>query len=240
MNIFKYTSLATAFMAIPCMLSSCSDKEDIIEFPADINIYDGAPRVKATNLTLRSSGARIIAWDSNEPAENLDYFGVAYTNEEDALDNGFRYEPWSETVGCEWYVNITCSRYPVWSDEKGTEDVLFQWEAQCYKLFLVLDNELEFSFISDETISETTLTFPDGSEKTITKSNPICKWTFASEAYYNNEYNAGYNFDEYYFTIKVISKGTKGNKNYLKTGEIQLKLDNRYIVQNGVWYPVSY
>lgn len=238
MNIFKYISLATAFMAIPCMLSSCSDKEDIIEFPADINIYDGAPRVKATNLTLRSSGATTWDWNSNVPADNLDYFGVAYTNEEDALDNGFEYIWGGNTVGCDWTVDITCSRYPVWSDEKGTNDVQFQWTEPYYQLFLVLDNELEFSFISDETISETTLTFPDGSEKTITKSNPLCKWTFASEAYYNNEYNTGYNFDEYYFTIKVISKGTKGNKNYVKTGEIQLKLDNRYIVKDGIWYPV--
>lgn len=241
MNIFKYIPVATALLAGSSLFSSCSDKEEIIEIPVDsFMVEDGTARVKATNLTIPSLANLTIrpldgfTGNPMEPTDNLACFCVAWSNEEDALSHGFirPYGDKSEPMAF-WEVTIPCRQYNSWDgNDDNWGDERFSWIEPYNKIFSVLNNRIEFSYIPDENITTTSLTFPDGTQKTLSASNPVYVWDLNLKDYMNGLYPDRY--DDW--KVNIVSNGKNGNKIYEKRGEIKISLNPDYLVEDGKLY----
>lgn len=231
MNLFKYISLVAAVSALPLLFSSCSDEEDVIEFPSDIYVFEGTPNVKVTNLTLRSLGA--ISYDTGEPADELNYFGVAWTNPEDALKNGFEPSYEYDNPKAYWEVSIPYKQYYSWDDkEYDTYEQRFYWNESYNKIFAFFNNQLEFSFIPAKNITTTTLTFPDGTQTTLSASNPSYIWFLSRDSYSDGLYPSQHED----WKVYIVSKGKDGNTIYESSCEISIYLNMDYYVMDGVLY----
>lgn len=237
MNLFKYISLAAAVSALPLLFSSCSDEEDVIEFPTDTYVF-GTANIKVTNTTLRSLGG----WDYNHDsmADDMEYFGVAWTNPEEALQHGFlpRYGyDYSEPMA-EWRVFLPYTKFDPYdsSAEPQSGWETFDWNNPYNWILTFFDCDLVFTSYEGLNVT-TTLTFPDGSEKVLNSANPSCTWAVSYDKFRDGLYgdNLYYNGDA---VIKIVSKGKEGSQIIDKEGEISIRLNSDYAVKDGVLYDI--